>query len=134
MNARAKKIAVVFPGQGSQKPAMLADYYQQSVAFRETFDEAADVLGMNLWQLVSEGSEEDLANTVMTQTVMLTADIAIWRTLQQAIDRQPLVSLSGFQPIAMAGHSLGEFSALVAAEALSFAEMHFSGQLTSCRN
>ncbi len=106
-----KLLGMVFPGQGSQKPGMLEDYYQAETVFRETFEQSADQLNIDLWKLVSEGEPSDLANTVITQTLMLTADIAVWRVWQSHTEVLPAV---------MSGHSLGEFSALVAAGYLEF--------------
>jgi [acyl-carrier-protein] S-malonyltransferase len=102
---------MVFPGQGSQTPLMLQDFYADYESFRSTFAEAADTLKVDLWQLVMTGSKEQLAQTVITQTLMLVSDIAIWRVWQ---------SLSDVMPVVMAGHSLGEYAALVASDAASF--------------
>ena len=80
---------------------------------RRTFEEASDALGQNLWQLVSQGPKDDLDRTENTQPAMLTAGIAVWRVWQQA---------GGPSPALMAGHSLGEYAALVAAGAMSFTD------------
>jgi [acyl-carrier-protein] S-malonyltransferase len=104
------KIAFVFPGQGSQSVGMMAGFEAHS-AVRATFDEASDVLGQDLWELVTTGPEADLNQTVNTQPVMLTAGVAVWRAWQAA---------GGAAPALLAGHSLGEYSALVAAGALAF--------------
>lgn len=105
-------LAVVFPGQGSQSVGMMASFADNAVV-RATFAEASDALGQDLWQLVAEGPAEALAQTVNTQPVMLTAGIAVWRAwLEQG----------GARPALVAGHSLGEYAALVAAEVLDFAE------------
>jgi len=102
------KFALVFPGQGSQSLGMMAAYGDNSVV-RATFDEASTALGRDLWQLVTDGPAEALNQTVNTQPLMLTAGVAVWRLwLEQA----------GPQPAMVAGHSLGEYSALVAAGAL----------------
>jgi [acyl-carrier-protein] S-malonyltransferase len=106
------KLAFVFPGQGSQSIGMMAGF-DGHPAVRATFDEASAVLGQDLWTLVTDGPETDLARTVNTQPVMLTAGIAVWRAWQAA---------GGPAPAAVAGHSLGEYSALVAAGALAFAD------------
>lgn len=106
------KIAFVFPGQGSQSIGMMAGF-DAHPAIRRTFDEASQVLGQDLWSLVSSGPESDLNQTFNTQPVMLTAGIAVWRAWQAA---------GGAMPAVMAGHSLGEYSALVASGALAFAE------------
>ena len=106
------KFAFVFPGQGSQSRGMM-DGYADFAAVRETFTEASDVLKQDLWQLVAEGADEDLNATVNTQPVMLTAGVAVYRAWQ---------SRHGAKPAMMAGHSLGEYTALVAAGALRFAD------------
>ena len=104
--------ALVFPGQGSQAVGMMAAYGDNS-AIRATFDEASSALGEDLWQMVCEGPAERLALTVNTQPLMLTAGVAVYRAWQQA---------GGPPPAIVAGHSLGEYSALVAAGALRFAD------------
>lgn len=106
------KFAFVFPGQGSQSLGMMAAYGDSTV-IRSTFDEASDALGRDLWQLVSEGPAEALNQTVNTQPLMLTAGIAVWRLW---LDK------GGLRPAMMAGHSLGEYSALVASGALTLSE------------
>jgi [acyl-carrier-protein] S-malonyltransferase len=103
-------IAFVFPGQGSQQVGMMAGFADDA-AVRATFAEASDILGEDLWRLVEDGPAETLALTRNTQPVMLTASVAIWRAWQAA---------GGGAPAYMAGHSLGEYSALVAAGALAF--------------
>lgn len=102
----------VFPGQGSQAVGMMAAYGESAV-LRATFDEASAVLGEDLWQMVAEGPAELLAQTVNTQPVMLTAGIAAWRLWCER---------GGKRPDVVAGHSLGEYSALVAAGAMKFAD------------
>ena len=97
--------AFVFPGQGSQSVGMMASYGDAAVV-RATFDEASQALGDDLWQMVADGPAELLAQTVNTQPVMLTAAIAAWRLW---------LEMGGHQPAVLAGHSLGEYSALVAA-------------------
>ncbi len=104
--------AFVFPGQGSQSVGMMAAYGDAAVV-RSTFDEASAALGQDLWQLVAEGPAEALAQTVNTQPVMLTSAIAVWRLWLEKGGRKPNV---------VAGHSLGEYSALVAAGILEFKE------------
>jgi [acyl-carrier-protein] S-malonyltransferase len=104
------KFAFVFPGQGSQSRGMMNGYSDFPMA-RNTFAEASDILKQDLWQLVTEGSDADLNATVNTQPIMLTAGVAVWRAWQ---------SQNGTTPTMMAGHSLGEYTALVAAGALSF--------------
>ncbi|MCX9158272.1 ACP S-malonyltransferase [Niveibacterium sp. 24ML] len=104
--------AFVFPGQGSQSVGMMAAYGDSSI-IRATFDEASSSLGEDLWAMCSEGPAERLALTVNTQPLMLTAGVAVWRAWLAA---------GGAKPALMAGHSLGEYSALVAAQALSLAD------------
>ncbi|HUW00151.1 MAG TPA: ACP S-malonyltransferase [Gallionella sp.] len=106
------KFAFVFPGQGSQSRGMMNGYADFPVV-RDTFDEASEVLKQNLWQLVEEGSDADLSATVNTQPVMLTAGVAVYRAWQ---------AQHGATPSIMAGHSLGEYTAMVASGALSFAD------------
>ena len=105
-------LAFVFPGQGSQSIGMMSGFAGHPVV-RATFDEASRVLGDDLWQLVTSGPEEDLNKTVNTQPLMLTAAIAAWRAWREE---------GGPAPSVVAGHSLGEYSALVAADALSFTD------------
>jgi len=107
------KIAMVFPGQGSQSPGMLEALAGTTPVVEATFSEASAVLGIDLWGLACHGSEQSLAATEVTQPIMLAADIAVWRVWQA--HNLP-------QPDLLAGHSLGEFAALVAAEALSFSD------------
>ena len=102
------KFAFVFPGQGSQSLGMMSAYGDSPV-IRATFDEASAALGRDLWQLVAEGPAEALSQTVNTQPLMLTAGIAVWRLW---------LAKGGGQPAMLAGHSLGEYSALVAAGVL----------------
>ena len=106
------KFAFVFPGQGSQSRGMM-DGYADYTMVRDTFTEASDILGQDLWQLVAEGSDADLNATVNTQPIMLTAGVAVYRAWQ---------AQGGAAPSMMAGHSLGEYTALVAAGALRFAD------------
>lgn len=106
------QFAFVFPGQGSQSRGMMSGY-ADFAAVRDTFAEASDILKQDLWQLVTEGSDADLNSTVNTQPIMLTAGVAVYRAWQLQ---------NGPKPAIMAGHSLGEYTALVAAEALSFAD------------
>jgi [acyl-carrier-protein] S-malonyltransferase len=102
--------AFVFPGQGSQSVGMMAAYGDSAV-IRTTFDEASEALGDDLWRMVAEGPAELLAQTVNTQPVMLTAGIAAWRLWLEK---------GGKKPAVVAGHSLGEYSALVAAGVIGF--------------
>jgi len=102
--------AFVFPGQGSQSVGMMAAYGDAAVV-RATFDEASAALGDDLWSMVADGPAETLTQTVNTQPVMLTAAIAVWRLW---------LGQGGRQPALLAGHSLGEYSALVAAGVIDF--------------
>ncbi|MEB7888922.1 ACP S-malonyltransferase [Hafnia alvei] len=105
------KFAMVFPGQGSQTVGMLADLAAQFPIVEQTFAEASDALGYDLWKLVQEGPTEELNKTWQTQPALLAASVAIYRVWQQE---------NGAQPAMMAGHSLGEYSALVCAGVLDF--------------
>lgn len=105
--------AVVFPGQGSQSVGMLADLATTSSDVKETFAEASQFSGKDLWQLAQQGPKEVLGDTRITQPLMFTSGVAVWRSLRAA--GMPM-------PVALAGHSLGEFSAMVAAGMLSFAD------------
>lgn len=104
------KLAMVFPGQGSQSVGMM-QAYGDIAAVRAVLDEAADALGQDLGKLMAEGPVEQLNQTVNTQPVMLTAGYAAYRAW---------IALGGAEPALMAGHSLGEYTALVAAGVLSF--------------
>lgn len=104
--------AFVFPGQGSQSVGMMAAYGDAPVV-RATFDEASAALGEDLWTMVAEGPAEKLSLTVNTQPIMLTAGVAAWRLWE---------SIGGKTPAVVAGHSLGEYSALVAAGALKLSD------------
>ena len=104
------KIAFVFPGQGSQSVGMMKGF-DDHPAVRVTFDEASSALGEDLWRMVTEGPEEALDLTVNTQPLMLTAGVAVWRAWRAA---------GGPVPAVVAGHSLGEYTALVVAGALAF--------------
>ena len=106
------KFAFVFPGQGSQSRGMM-NGYADFPAVRDTFTEASDVLKQDLWKLVAEGEDADLNATVNTQPIMLTAGIAVYRAWQ---------SQHGAKPAIVAGHSLGEYTAVVASGALNFAD------------
>jgi [acyl-carrier-protein] S-malonyltransferase len=105
-----QSFGIVFPGQGSQSVGMLQDLAAVYPEIQETFREASDVLGYDLWKLVQEGPAEKLDQTVYTQPALLTASFAIYKILQK----------NGITPALMAGHSLGEYSALVAAGSLKF--------------
>ncbi len=107
------QFAFVFPGQGSQTVGMLTELAATYPLVEETFREASDALGYDLWQLVSQGPAEELNKTWQTQPALLAASVAIYRVWQQQ---------GGEQPALMAGHSLGEYSALVCAGVLNFAD------------
>ncbi len=103
-------IAFVFPGQGSQSVGMLEDYFSKEKQFNYVFDVSREVLGIDFKDLILNGSPEDLSSTVITQPLMLTANNAIWESLE--LDVQDVT--------VMAGHSLGEISAYVAAKTFTF--------------
>lgn len=105
------KFAMVFPGQGSQSLGMLADLAAQFPIVEATFSEASSVLGYSLWQLVQQGPADELNKTWQTQPALLAASVAIWRVWQHQ---------GGKLPTMMAGHSLGEYSALVCAGVIDF--------------
>ncbi len=107
------KLAFVFPGQGSQSVGMLNALAEAQPLVKETFAEASTALGYDLWAIVSGGPEERLNQTEITQPAMLAAGVAVWRVWQH---------LDGPQPTVMAGHSLGEYSALTCAGAIAFAD------------
>ncbi len=106
-------LAFVFPGQGSQKVGMLSQLAERYPVVQETFAEAGSVLGEDLWSLVSSGPAEQLDQTRNTQPALLAAGVAVWRAWTQ---KNPSL------PCLLAGHSLGEYTALVAAESLDFAD------------
>jgi [acyl-carrier-protein] S-malonyltransferase len=114
----------VFPGQGSQSVGMLGALAAADAAVRSTFDEASAVLGFDLWKLVSEGPQEALNATEHTQPAMLAAGVATWRAWR---------ARGGALPAVVSGHSLGEFTALVCAEAMPFGAtadlVRFRGQV-----
>lgn len=109
----ASRLAFVFPGQGSQSPGMLADLAVRDVVVRETFAEASEGAGVDLWALSQDAGDDRLNRTEFTQPALLAAGVATWRAWQAA---------GGAEPSVLAGHSLGEYSALVAAGALPLAE------------
>lgn len=106
------KLAFVFPGQGSQSIGMMQGFEALPVV-RKTFEEAGDILKLDLWQMANTGPVEVINQTINTQPLMLTAGVAVYRAWQE---------IGGSQPVFMAGHSLGEYTALVAAGALSFSD------------
>ncbi|MDC9818312.1 ACP S-malonyltransferase [Pectobacterium polonicum] len=105
------QFAMVFPGQGSQTVGMLAELAAEYPIVTETFAQASEALGYDLWQLTQQGPAEELNKTWQTQPALLTASVAIWRAWQQQ---------GGKTPALMSGHSLGEYSALVCAGVLDF--------------
>ncbi len=106
------KLGFIFPGQGSQAVGMLGSLAQEYPIVEDTFAEASDALGRDLWKLVAEGPEHELNRTDITQPAMLAAGVSVWRIWQQR---------EGAAPEVLAGHSLGEYTALVCAQALDFA-------------
>jgi [acyl-carrier-protein] S-malonyltransferase len=107
------QLAFVFPGQGSQKVGMLADIAAAYPVVMDTFAEASDALGYDMWALIQAGPQEELNLTEKTQPILLTSSVALWRVWQQR---------GGATPSLLAGHSLGEFSALVCAGTIAFAD------------
>ena len=114
------KIAMIFPGQGSQYLQMLSDFHDEPIV-QNTFREASDALAYDVWQLAQLGPESQLNNTSYTQPVLLTAGVALFNLWQHR---------NGIQPAVLAGHSLGEYSALVAAGSMQFQD---ACKLTSIR-
>jgi [acyl-carrier-protein] S-malonyltransferase len=115
------QLAFVFPGQGSQSLGMLGDLAQRHALVRTAFDEASQGAGADLWTLSQDGPEEQLNKTEFTQPALLAAGVAAWRAWQAE---------GGAQPALLAGHSLGEYAALVAAGALS---LHDGAKLVRLR-
>lgn len=117
------KFGFVFPGQGSQKLGMLGDLANDSSLILDTFNEASAVLDIDLWETAQHDGKNNLDQTHITQPVLLTASVAIWRLWQQKTEIRPSI---------LAGHSLGEYSALVCADVLSLADavrvVHQRGQ------
>lgn len=108
-----EKFGFVFPGQGSQKLGMLSDLASAEAVIGQTFAEASEVLGLDLWQICQHDNDNTLDRTDITQPVLLTASVAIWRLWEQQ---------GGPKPAILAGHSLGEYSALVCAGVLEFSD------------
>lgn len=106
-------LAMVFPGQGSQSVGMLKELAEAHSIVHQTFVQASEALDYDLWEIVQRGPEEELNQTTVTQPAMLAAGVAAWRVWREQ---------GGASPAMMAGHSLGEYTALVCAEALDFAE------------
>lgn len=118
---QSARIGFLFTGQGSQKAGMLAEIYQEFIQVRECFAEASDALSLDLWQIAQ--GDERLNQTEFTQPVILASSVALWRVWQ---------ALGGLKPSLLAGHSLGEYSALVAADVLNLTDavrlVHARGQ------
>ncbi len=111
INEQNYELAFVFPGQGSQSVGMLSELAESYPQVQQTFEEASDALGFDLWKLTQDGPAEELNQTYNTQPAMLTAGVAVWRVwTEQSVAR----------PAWMAGHSLGEYTALVCSEAMAF--------------
>ena len=111
-------IAFVFPGQGSQSLGMLAELAAAHTTVKSTFAEASDALDYDLWQLVQDGPEMELNKTTKTQPALLASSVATWRVWNEMCQKQMYQS----QPVMMAGHSLGEYSALVCSGAITFTD------------
>lgn len=105
-----KEIAFIFPGQGSQSVGMMADLNLAHPVVKQTFDEASETFGQDMWTMAQQGPEELLAKTEITQPIMFVAGVAAWRAWCEASDVRPAM---------MAGHSLGEYTAYVCADAIS---------------
>lgn len=110
MSSKSASLAFVFPGQGSQSIGMLADLASAHSEVQAVFDEASQGAGVDLWTLSQQGPQDQLNRTENTQPALLAASVAVWRVWQK---------LGGAQPAQLSGHSLGEYSALVCADALS---------------
>ncbi|HET6598487.1 MAG TPA: ACP S-malonyltransferase [Burkholderiaceae bacterium] len=117
-------LGFIFPGQGSQSAGMLTDVAEAYDEVQARFDEAGEAISQPLWRIVKEGPDEDLVRTEITQPALLTASVALWSIWQAE---------GGEIPVCLAGHSLGEYSALVCAGAIGFADavrlVHRRGQL-----
>jgi [acyl-carrier-protein] S-malonyltransferase len=111
MSKQNYNLAFVFPGQGSQSVGMMSELAESYPEVKQIFEQASDALGKDLWSIVSSGPEEDLNQTHNTQPAMLAAGVAIWKVWCKQ---------SNIRPAWMAGHSLGEYTALVCSDAISF--------------
>ena len=109
----SNKLAFIFPGQGSQSTGMLAELASKFVTVGATYSEASDAIGFDLWQLTQTGPEKQLNKTENTQPALLTAGVAVWRIWKEHLGQQPEV---------MAGHSLGEYTALVCSGSISLVD------------
>jgi [acyl-carrier-protein] S-malonyltransferase len=121
MSSTSASLAFVFPGQGSQSLGMLAELAAAHAEVQATFEEASQGAGLDLWNLSAHGPEDQLNRTENTQPALLAASVAVWRVWQK---------LGGVQPAQLSGHSLGEYSALVCAGALS---LHDAAALVAAR-
>ncbi|MDD5412799.1 MAG: ACP S-malonyltransferase, partial [Methylobacter sp.] len=110
MNNQTYNLAFVFPGQGSQSVGMLTDLAASYPEVRHIFERASDALGKDLWSIVAKGPEDELNQTYNTQPAMLAAGVAVWEVCRKH---------SNIRPSWMAGHSLGEYTALVCSDAIS---------------
>lgn len=108
-----KELAFVFPGQGSQSVGMMADLNEAHPVVKQTFDEASDTFGQDMWAMAQQGPETLLSQTEITQPIMFVAGVAAWRAWCEATDIRPAL---------MAGHSLGEYTAYVCAGSISLQE------------
>lgn len=115
MTEAMQRYAMIFPGQGSQKLAMLSDLAPAYPQIQQTFREVSDLLGVDYWAMTQADSDAAMNQTQHTQPLMLAADVAVWRAWQASVDVNAT-------PAYMAGHSLGEYSALVCAGALSLSD------------
>ena len=127
MTEDIKRIAVIFPGQGSQTVGMMDELAEHFECVKATFDEASAALGFDLWQITQD--EQRLHDTQFTQPALLAASVAIWRIIQPKLTQQ------GITPVYLAGHSLGEYSALVASGVIGLDDaaklVHERGKLMS---
>jgi [acyl-carrier-protein] S-malonyltransferase len=115
--SNAEKIAAIFPGQGAQSVGMLSELAANNASIKLRFAEASDVVGFDLWAMTEQGPSEVLGQTENTQPALLTASVALWDLWPGADEKVAM----------MAGHSLGEYSALVCAGAMSFRRWRGSG-------
>jgi len=120
------RYALIFPGQGAQRPGMCKDFYDEYDASRRAFEEADEALGFSLSDIIFNGTQADLTKTEITQPAILTASIAAFRAVEAEFGAK-------LKPVCVAGHSLGEYTALVATGAVSLADgvrlVHLRGRL-----
>ena len=105
----SQETALVFPGQGSQYEGMLSSYLNNVREFKDIFEESSDILNINFLEILKNGTKEEMSRTEITQPLMLISDVALWKIISDKIE-----------PTCLAGHSLGEFAALVAAKSIDF--------------